>query len=504
VPAELQVRTDVVSAVDPKHRILGIKGTIDPGAGRTYLCLPKDRASRQRSIPTTKVSKWAKLADGSRTAITEEAEVYLTLWLEGESITAAPHMVRVLYSEHVEDRAGLLIGRDIGSRVRLKLDLATGTVSRSKGGALSDTRAEPEEQGGDSAEAIDVIRYMQDNVIKYIDCQSQGVGTQPSPKEEDRAIYPVLPQQERDAASAVVAELVEKGDIVVEGLPDYRLSFRKLEEGCRRDCEGQEAAVYIELPRRRAKDTAALRIPRYEMAAYRKLEKHHQEIYRNLVQEFVEKGWWIKKDAQDREDFQGKECLPASPIFLTQLEKKPRLVLDCRGVNESLGEVSSCRRTTSDILLAVRLNGGDVLVADLQKAYYRCHLLSQWVLLATAIGEFVTSRMAFGLHFGAGCLQGSLKEIIATMTERMRKLVLGKILLFIMFYMDDIVLQTASIMVMVKAFALLFMILRILGFVVQVDKLWAVVRPENREEFLYHCKQYGIDIPVKEEGLLLG
>ncbi|KAF4712420.1 hypothetical protein FOZ63_001675, partial [Perkinsus olseni] len=57
VPVELQVRTDVVSAVDPKYRIQGVK---DQGA--------------RKCIPTTRVAKWAKLADGSRTAITEEAE----------------------------------------------------------------------------------------------------------------------------------------------------------------------------------------------------------------------------------------------------------------------------------------------------------------------------------------------------------------------------------------------------------------------------------------------
>ncbi|KAF4648834.1 hypothetical protein FOZ61_002110, partial [Perkinsus olseni] len=201
---------------------------------------------------------------------------------------------------------------------------------------------------------------------------------------------------------------------------------------------------------------------------------------------------------------EGKECLPASPIFLAQLEKKPRLVLDCRGVNQSLGGVSSSRRATSDVLIAVRLNGGDLIVADLQKAYYRCRLVDRWVLLATAIGEFVSDRVVFGLHFGAGCLQGAVKEIIMTMLELMKGLSEEQILLFILYYMDDIVIQEAEVEGIVRAFALLFAILRILGFVAQCDKLWAVVRPGNEEQFRQYCEGYGVVVPLSTEGTLLG
>ncbi|KAF4647089.1 hypothetical protein FOZ61_004662, partial [Perkinsus olseni] len=185
-----------------------------------------------------------------------EAEVYLTLWLEGEAITAGPHMVRVLYSEQVED----------------KLDLATGTVSRSRRGLCAERRQVED----DSAEAIDVIRYVHDN-------------------EEGKVIYPVLPRQEQEVARKVIATLVDKGELVVEGLPDYRLSFRRLEEHSQRDCEGQEVAVFIDLPKKGDEETTELRIPRYERAAYSKLEEAHRAVYRKLVQEFVDRGWWVKK-----------------------------------------------------------------------------------------------------------------------------------------------------------------------------------------------------------------
>ncbi|KAF4755781.1 hypothetical protein FOZ62_003608 [Perkinsus olseni] len=358
-----------------------------------------------------------------------EAEVYLTLWLEGEAITAGPHMVRVLYSEQVED----------------KLDLATGTG----------------------------------NVMRYIDRPGGGRG------EEGKVIYPVLPRQEQEVARKVIATLVDKGELVVEGLSDYRLSFGRLEEHSqrvcaaaavdgnlnqrRRDCEGQEVAVFIDLPKKGDDETTELRIPRYERAAYSKLEEAHRAVYRKLVQEFVDRGWWVKKSEL-----------------------------------QSLGGVSSSRRATSDVLIAVRLNGGDLIVADLQKADYRCRLLDRWVLLATAIGEFVSDRVAFGLHFGAGCLQGAVKEIIMTMLELMKGLSEEQILLFILYYMDDTVIQGAEVEGIVRAFACLFAILRILGFVAQCDKLWAVVRPGNEEQFGQYCKEYGVVVPLSTEGTLLG
>ncbi|KAF4700598.1 hypothetical protein FOZ63_009378 [Perkinsus olseni] len=70
--------------------------------------------------------------------------------------------------------------------------------------------------------------------------------------------------------------------------------------------------------------------------------------------------------------------------------------------------------------------------------------------------------------------------------------------------MDDIVIQGAEVEGIVRAFALLFAILRILGFVAQCDKLWAVVRPGNEEQFRQYCEGYGVVVPLSTEGTLLG
>ncbi|KAF4681371.1 hypothetical protein FOZ60_012231 [Perkinsus olseni] len=91
-----------------------------------------------------------------------------------------------------------------------------------------------------------------------------------------------------------------------------------------------------------------------------------------------------------------------------------------------------------------------------------------------------------------------------TMLELMKGLSEEQILLFILYYMDDIVIQGAEVEGIVRAFALLFAILRILGFVAQCDKLWAVVRPGNEEQFRQYCEGYGVVVPLSTEGTLLG
>ncbi|KAF4646452.1 hypothetical protein FOZ61_005848, partial [Perkinsus olseni] len=156
---------------------------------------------------------------------------------------------------------------------------------------------------------------------------------------------------------------------------------------------------------------------------------------------------------------EGMIYLPHSPAFLAQRERKPRIVLDCRGVNGHLGKVSAAARIApAEILAATRLTGGFIVTGDLEKAYYVCRLLRHRVRIAAAEASFVSDRVTFGLNGGAGILQKTVQEISEGARRELEAFGPGpegltKIILILLWYMDDMSLQGYCIRRLVASFA---------------------------------------------------
>ncbi|KAF4710600.1 hypothetical protein FOZ62_007113, partial [Perkinsus olseni] len=263
------------------------------------------------------------------------------------------------------------------------------------------------------------------------------------------------------------------------------------------------ASVFADLPKG---DGGPIRIPRYEKPAFAKLSDDEKTIYRRLTSEFVNRGWWKEETVEE----EGMIYLPHSPAFLAQRERKPRIVLDCRGVNNHLGKVSAAARIApAEILAATRLTGGFIVTGDLEKAYYVCRLLRHRVRIAAAEASFVSDRVTFGLNGGAGILQKTVQEISEEARRELEAFGPGqegrtKIILILLWYMDDMSLQGYCVRRLVASFAFICAVLLRFGFGMQIKKLWALVPPSAVQGFQEACREYEIDIPRVDEGILLG
>ncbi|KAF4648217.1 hypothetical protein FOL46_003233, partial [Perkinsus olseni] len=150
VPQELRVDVELISAQQPTRAMRKLKATIDPGAGRTYLCVePADCP-----LPTKEIMRWAQLADGSKTSIVKAAEVHLTLsFADGNSVSIGPIEVGLLPTGSAGE-ASMLIGRDVGKLVGLRVDLASGKVTCEASGHV-------ETEGAVDHDGVDLIRYVE-------------------------------------------------------------------------------------------------------------------------------------------------------------------------------------------------------------------------------------------------------------------------------------------------------------------------------------------------------
>ncbi|KAF4647839.1 hypothetical protein FOL47_004066, partial [Perkinsus chesapeaki] len=301
---------------------------------------------------------------GSKTSIVKAAVVQVCLrFQDGKSVSVGPIEVGLLPTGS-ESSASMLIGRDVGKLIGLRVDLATGQVTCEASGdiCLEETMDQ---------DAIDLIRYMETEVWPHVSGTGSSLITLPSTEDLAGArVKPRLREHSLAAVDRVVKSLTAKGPLQVEALPGYTIEFKPLREGESKDVEDQRAAVFADLPQGNGQP---IKIPRYEKPAFAKLSDKEKSTYRRLVSEFVDRGWW---EAESLGQQQGAIYLPHSPAFLAQRDRKPRIVLDCRGVNTFLGKVSAAARTAPmEIIASTRLVGGFILTGDLEKAYYVCRLL---------------------------------------------------------------------------------------------------------------------------------
>ncbi|KAF4717637.1 hypothetical protein FOZ62_022169, partial [Perkinsus olseni] len=129
--------------------------------------------------------------------------------------------------------------------------------------------------------------------------------------------------------------------------------------------------------------------------------------------------------------------------------------------------------------------------------------------IAAAEASFVSDRVTFGLNGGAGILQKTVQEISEGARKELEAFGPGpegltKIILILLWYMDDMSLQGYCIRRLVASFAFICAVLLRFGFGMQIKKLWALVPPSAVQSFQEACREYEIDIPRVDEGILLG
>ncbi|KAF4714303.1 hypothetical protein FOZ62_026353, partial [Perkinsus olseni] len=507
-PPELSILLDITDATlspsahglsRPPGQLSGVRAVVDSGAGKSYITFgySAHRSSESKGFHKIPTAVWVGLADGSRCSITETLSLFVTV-KEPPEVTLGPVKVSVLPNHEKTSETRMLIGRDLGAALGLCLDLSTGTVRRA---------AIP--PGEPVAEEADYIRYVE---------QLEAVTTaQPRLKEDQASGYlkPLLPGDVRQKAEAVVQRLVALGDFQDPALPGYRLSFRRLAHGEDPDCVEQLAALFIDLPET---PMAEVRSRLYAQHAYNKLTCEQKAIYAKLIDAYVVRGFWRAVGPGGTSTH--RIPLPPCPCFVTNWERKPRVVLDCRPVNRALGKVSSPRVIPWTLVLSMRLQGdllllqGDCEAAfykcrllrhagDCEAAFYKCRLLRHAVLIQAAIGLFECVRVSFGLHFGPGLLTTGVHRV----EQQIRDLIIGLwplVNVVIRWYVDDLMMSADDAITAVAAFAVVISVLLLLGFTAQMAKVAALVHPSVLPEFGKACQQFDVRVPVKERVEILG
>ncbi|KAF4646675.1 hypothetical protein FOL47_005813, partial [Perkinsus chesapeaki] len=171
-------------------------------------------------------------------------------------------------------------------------------------------------------------------------------------------LVPKLTGELQRVGESVLEEVVGRGSIKSPELPGYRLYARELAQDEIKDCAQQKAAIFVELP---TVSGSVPKVQRYAHSLYSKLSSQHKETYGRLIDDFVQRHWWWSEDGIP-DDIKSRSRLPESPCFLTQLTRKPRLVVDCRAMNASLGRVSSLRIKVTAQLLSIRVEGSCCLL----------------------------------------------------------------------------------------------------------------------------------------------
>ncbi|EER20368.1 hypothetical protein Pmar_PMAR010102 [Perkinsus marinus ATCC 50983] len=429
-------------------------------------------------IPT---AVWVGLADGSRCSITEMIAVVVTVRKPLEA-SLGPVNVSVLPNHERNSETCMLIGRDLGAALGLCLDLGAGVVRSAEKSA-----DEPIVDNSD--------------FVRYVDQLSATTAAQPRLVDACTTEYltPSLPEDLSKKVKALINRSVAEGFFQEPTLPGYRLAFRNLSKEDKPDCVEQVAALFVDLP-----DTpiATAKSRLYALHAYKKLAEGQKSVYSKLIEAYVARGFW--RPVSGDEVTSTRITLPPCPCFVTNWERKPRVVLDCRPVNQALGKVSSPRVIPWTLILAMRLQGDVVLLqGDCEAAFYKCRLLRHTVLIQAATGLFECLRVSFGLHFGPGSLTTGIHRIETSIRNVLTEL-WPLVNMVIRWYVDDLVMSADDVAIAVAGFAMVIYALLLLGFSAQMAKVAALVHSSVVNQFKEACRQYGVQLPVKERVEILG
>ncbi len=232
----------------------------------------------------------------------------------------------------------------------------------------------------------------------------------------------------------------------------------------------------------------------YARSAYEKLSGDNQAAYRDMINEYLQIGWWTAIDSTK------PICTPLYPsanVFLVSASgRKPRLVADFRPLNEVIPSASSVSPLIWQVLAAIRTESpATIAILDAKHAFYRNRLKDVSLRLLTGIGAFDCSRMCFGVSFGPGGLNATLGLLI----DLVRR-VLGQYPCMISLFVDDASVSGNAAHVLV-ALRIILLAMSTAGFEVPIVKFNLLTCENISRANLDECSP---SIAISESGKLLG
>lgn len=238
-----------------------------------------------------------------------------------------------------------------------------------------------------------------------------------------QVVQPHLSVTERKVCYQILDDLSQEDWYSVLATEGYRIRFRAIDSklpqrqtlipGAELDTREQLYQCEIQVPKFNQGKLEGLQINDFSAASFRKLSPTLQQEFRAQVLAYVDEGWWFPMENLDKFSTKDDQISPYSPVFLIE-GKRPRIVVDFRGINSLLPPASS-----KDIPVWVQLAsmkllmGSCCVIADARSAFYKNILTNTILCMRTPFGCYGTRRLAFGLSSGPCVLSASLGVLVA-------------------------------------------------------------------------------------------
>ena len=311
-----------------------------------------------------------EMADGSTVSITEMVETDLVVGTRVENVR-----MKVLPNSSVKEPY-ILFGRELIARFNIQTDGCKVNMGHE---VLHD--------------AVNFVTEVEQQLVEL-------------PRVEDvdseRVNLPIGPEGKEAVENAIKGLLnLNKELDFCEGA---MMRLRELSSEELRDTPGQQYTFELTLPlaSKPVSATAANRL--YSAAVYRKLSPAARTEFDELVQGYVQRGWWKPADFE----LCATKCGYAANVFpVVAAGKKTRLVSDFRMLNQFYPSSTKTPRIHHPLMLLRCLPAEHLVIADCRSAFYRVRL-SEPVWLNVGGRDFLCQRLAFGLSMGPEGLRGSL------------------------------------------------------------------------------------------------
>ncbi|EER00068.1 hypothetical protein Pmar_PMAR024545 [Perkinsus marinus ATCC 50983] len=232
----------------------------------------------------------------------------------------------------------------------------------------------------------------------------------------------------------------------------------------------------------------------YAGALYDRLSAENRKAYFDLIEDYVKRSWWVRAPSVVPTI---SSMSPVIPVFIVgpSMNRKPRLVLDCRELNRGLPKASSEAPDAFVVIGCLRWQSPPVMATvDAKQAFYRVRLENLILQLGAATSTYWSSRMCFGLVFGPCGLLSSFGKLVAAIS------CLFMVCLWSLF-VDDFVIGGSSDAVINNVKVLLFAMFTC-GFGVQLAKLRFICCASVRDAVTWLLSSLGV--PISEKLPVLG
>ena len=351
---------------------------VDTGCGGAYLLVPTGTST---AFATTPFQSEALLADGTVSRISLCVRLVITILSVTRNVT-----LKVLESS-VDAQVSVLFGREL--LAIFGIDTESGCRVKLGRHLLYDS------------EDLDVYA---DDIIRRVLDEAPPAGLvdlpPPHPASADRVVLPVDSSVE-ESIERLLTSLV---DAPPQPLPrcEGTMCLRRVRPNEQLDTPEQKFVFELDLDQSRVqKFTHGFPTRLYAQNMFNRLSPAHRVEVNSLIDDYVKNGWWTKAT---RSDCKG----PPANVFGVCQKQKLRLVCDLRNYNEGFPSTTLDQPFIPFSLSLLRLVPGNVVIGDCRSAFYRVHLVHPLWVHCGDYGDFLCSRMTFGLSMGPEGLQQSL------------------------------------------------------------------------------------------------